>query len=87
MKKFFTNKPWKTWKTRKLILVLTNIAVVLFIICCLFLIATGIQIDTTSLIDNVFKYAEILISLGAGITVSKVLKGKTNSDDDEDELQ
>ena len=82
LKKAFTNRPWKEMKTRKITLVGVILFWITYTTICVTLSAFGIGISD-SLTDNVFQAGEWLITTGTVITVAKIVKGRTNSDDDE----
>ena len=75
---FFKNKPWKEWKTRKTILVFT----IFCTITGLYMNFNDKIIDSTLTIE-VFGFLKWLVVSGGMITIAKTIKGKTNSDVDE----
>lgn len=78
----------KTVKTRDMMLILCSTLVIIYTIIDIILgfvgLKTGsqIQLDST-LTTEVFDFAKWVITTGAGITVAKTLKGRTNSDETE----
>lgn len=78
----------KTVKTRDMMLILCSTLVIIYTIIDIILgfvgLKTGsqIQLDST-LTTEVFGFAKWVITTGAGITVAKTLKGRTNSDETE----
>ena len=79
----------KTVKTRDMMLILCSVLVIIYTIIDIILgfvgLKTGsqIQLDST-LTTEVFGFAKWVIMTGAGITVAKTLKGRTNSDETEE---
>ena len=79
----------KTVKTRDMMLILCSVLVIIYTIIDIILgfvgLKTGsqIQLDST-LTTEVFGFAKWVITTGAGITVAKTLKGRTNSDETEE---
>lgn len=82
MKQWFNNKAWKEWKTRKASFIGVIIFWIIFTITILILDVFSVDVSDT-IINNVFDAGKWIITTGCAITVSKVFKGKTNSDDDE----
>lgn len=80
-----SNKPWKQWKTRKTTLVFSIICIVIYIIIGIIMGFLDHTLDST-LTEQVFSFFKWLTMTGCLITVSKIVKGKTNSDCNEDEL-
>lgn len=79
----------KTVKTRDMMLILCSTLVIIYTIIDIILGFVGlktssqIQLDST-LTTEVFGFAKWVITTGAGITVAKTLKGRTNSDETEE---
>ena len=79
----------KTVTTRDMMLILCSILVIIYTIIDIILgfvgLKTGsqIQLDST-LTTEVFGFAKWVITTGAGITIAKTLKGRTNSDETEE---
>lgn len=80
LKKLFNNKPWAEMKTRKLFLILSVVIILVYIVISLIFSAKEIMIDS-ALTENVFEFFKWLVMTGCVITVAKVVKGDTNSDD------
>ena len=80
---FFKNKPWKEWKTRKTILVFTIFCACLYTVIGLYMNYNDKIIDSTLTVE-VFNFLKWLVVSGGAITIAKTVKGKTNSDADED---
>lgn len=80
LKKIFNNKPWAEMKTRKLFLIVSVAIILVYIVISLIFAAKEITIDST-LTENVFDFFKWLVMTGCVITVAKVVKGNTNSDD------
>lgn len=83
-----SNKPWKEWKTRKTTLIFSVLCVCVYIVIGIVMGFLGKSLDGT-LTEQVFSFFKWLVITGCAITISKVCKGKTNSDctecdDDED---
>lgn len=76
----FKDKPWKEWKTRKVTLVFSVFCIVLYTILGIIMGFFDKSLDTT-LTEEVFSFFKWLVTTGCLITVSKVIKGKTNSDE------
>lgn len=83
IKNFFNDNPWKEIKTRKIFLFLSVFAILLYIVVSIWCTINGIYIDST-LTENVFDFFKWLVVTGCTITIAKVMKGKTNSDSDEE---
>ena len=81
--KFFNKKLWNNIKTRKIILVLSIIMILSYTVVGLVLIVHHHDLND-ELTTQYFSFAKFLVVSGAGITIAKVAKGTTNSDDDED---
>jgi hypothetical protein len=82
IKRFFNAKLWNNVKTRKIILVLSICMVVIYTVVGLILIVHKHDLND-ELTTQYFSYAKWLVATGGLITVAKVIKGATNSDDDE----
>ena len=78
----FKDKPWKEWKTRKITLVGVVLAWFIYIVIGVLMGWFGHELDTT-LTENIFSSGKWLITTGCAITIAKIFKGKSNSDDDE----
>ena len=77
------NRPWKKWKTRKATLIFSVLCVCAYIVIGILMGFLDHSLDST-LTEQVFSFFKWLVITGCAITVSKVIKGKTNSDCDED---
>lgn len=80
IKKTFDNRPWKEIKTRKIFLSVSVSVIILYTVISIICNIRGISIDST-LTENVFDFFKWLVVTGCTITVAKVIKGKTNSDE------
>lgn len=78
----FKDKPWKEWKTRKITLIGAIISIMIYTSIGLIMGWFGHELDST-LTEQFFSFAKWLVGTGCIITISKVAKGKTNSDNDE----
>ena len=78
----FKNKPWNYWTTRKLTLIISIIAVITYITINIILSVKGISLSDV-LTEQVFIYFTALPISGCAITIAKVIKGKSNTDKDE----
>lgn len=82
--KFFNDKLWNNVKTRKVMLVLA-VSMVLAYATIDILIKVFCQLDLADqLTISMFDFAKWIVVVGGGITIAKVVKGKTNSDDEEE---
>lgn len=79
----FKNKPWKEWKTRKLVLTFSIFCICLYVVISIILACYDKYLDST-LTSEVFEFFKWLTITGCAITISKVFKGNTNSDSDEE---
>lgn len=78
----FKNKPWKYWTTRKVCLILSILGVIVYVTINIVLNIKGIILPDT-LTDRVFDYLTALPLTTCAITIAKVVKGKSNTDKDE----
>lgn len=78
----FKNKPWKEWKTRKATLIFSIFCICLYIVVGIIMGFNDKMLDST-LTSEVFSFFKWLVITGCAITISKVFKGKTNSDSEE----
>lgn len=78
----FKNKPWKSWKTRKVTLMFSIFAVIAYTVTAIVLTINETPLDAT-LTEQVFIYFTALPVTGCAITIAKVVKGKSNTDADE----
>ena len=76
------NKPWKEWKTRKATLIFSVLCICVYTAVGIVMGFLDHSLDST-LTEQVFNFFKWLVVTGCAITVSKVIKGKTNSDCDE----
>ena len=81
-----SNKPWKEWKTRKITLIFSVLCICTYIIIGIVMGFLNKTLDGT-LTEQTFSFFKWLVLSGCAITISKVIKGKTNSDCDEVELE
>lgn len=79
----FKNRPWKEWKTRKATLVFSIVGGVIYTIIGIVMGFFDKSIDGT-LTEQWFEFLKWVVLSGGMITVSKVMKGKTNSDEIEE---
>lgn len=79
------NKPWKEWKTRKTTLIFSVLCICIYISIGIVLGFFDKTLDST-LTEQVFSFFKWLVMTGCFITITKVVKGKTNSDCNETEL-
>ena len=77
-----SNKPWKEWKTRKTTLIFSVLCICVYISIGIIMGFLGKTLDST-LTEQTFSFFKWLVLTGCAITISKVFKGKTNSDCDE----
>ena len=82
MKKFFNKKRWNQIKTRKVMLIFSAGMVLTYTIVAIILLTKNFILNDQLTIEY-FSYAKWIVAAGAGITIAKVWKGSTNSDDDE----
>jgi hypothetical protein len=83
IKKFFNGKRWNNVKTRKIMLVLSVVMVIVYTVVGVALVIHRRELNDQLTIEY-FSYAKWLVATGGIITVAKVIKGKTNSDETED---
>lgn len=76
------NKPWKEWKTRKTVLIFSVLCVCTYTVFGIILAFADKSLDS-SLTEQLFSFFKWLVVTGCAITISKVFKGKTNTDCDE----
>lgn len=86
IKSFFSKKRWNNVKTRKIMLVLSLAMIIIYTVVTILLEIYNITVNDQLTIEY-FSYAKWLVACGAGITIAKVLKGETNSDEDESCLE
>ena len=82
MKKLISNKPWRAWATRKVVLMSVILFWVLYVVAMI-LLATLLGVEVSqldTLTEQVFSAGKWLVVSGCAITIAKVAKGKTNSD-------
>lgn len=82
MKKLISNRPWRAWATRKVVLVSVILFWVLYVVVMI-LLATLFSVEVSqldTLTEQVFSAGKWLVVSGCAITIAKVVKGKTNSD-------
>lgn len=77
-------------KTRKAILILSIVMIIGYTIANSILTWTHTEYGTTFYFDSTqtsewFDFWKWVVATGTSITVAKVIKGKTNSDNDEDD--
>ena len=82
LKKFFNKKRWNEIKTRKVMLIFSAGMVLTYTIVAIILLTKNFILNDQLTIEY-FSYAKWIVAAGAGITIAKVWKGSTNSDDDE----
>ena len=82
LKKFFNKKRWNEIKTRKVMLIFSAGMVLTYTIVAIILLTKNFLLNDQLTIEY-FSYAKWIVAAGAGITIAKVWKGSTNSDDDE----
>ena len=82
IKKFFNGKKWNNVKTRKIMLVMSVFMVVIYTVVAIVLLVHRTELNDQLTIEY-FGYAKWLVATGGIITVAKVCKGNTNSDDNE----
>ena len=84
--KFFNNKRWNEVKTRKIVLIFAIVMTILYVVISVLLkVIFGFDLNDQLTIE-VFAFCKWLVLAGAGITIAKVAKGKTNSDNDESQI-
>lgn len=84
MKKLFNNRPWKEWTTRKITLLFTIFAFVIYAIVLIAMNMAGVEVSQLdTLTEQVYSAGKWLVITGCTITIAKTVKGKTNSDKDE----
>lgn len=84
IRQFFGQKPWDNIKTRKIMLFLSIGMIVLFTVA-IFLFAFLEKVVPDMLIEKYFVFWTFVATSSGAITIAKVMKGKTNSDNDEDD--
>ena len=77
-----SNKPWKEWKTRKTTLIFSVLLICIYTTIGVLMGFLDKTLDST-LTEQIFSFCKWLVLTGCAITISKVCKGKTNSDCDE----
>ena len=82
LKKFFNKKRWNEIKTRKVMLIFSAGMVLTYTIVAIVLLTKNFLLNDQLTIEY-FGYAKWIVAAGAGITIAKVWKGSTNSDNDE----
>lgn len=78
----FKDKPWKEWKTRKTVLIFSVLCVCAYTVFGIILAFADKSLDS-ALTEQLFSFFKWLVVTGCAITISKVFKGKTNTDCDE----